>query len=165
MIMFLFSKSPPWPLHQQLRIRQLFVPLQCYLKFASCSFNLERAVNPVRGAIDVCAVGHCHLISSLYSAERHVSDAICFKVCLLCFFFPPVWKPGLGSLRSARANSLNSPPCFCILHAEVKAYEPPFGNLREHPCVESMKDSVLRDRGRPEIPNSWINHIVRHANL
>uniref|UniRef100_A0A7N6A3C0 TGF-beta receptor type-2 n=1 Tax=Anabas testudineus TaxID=64144 RepID=A0A7N6A3C0_ANATE len=23
----------------------------------------------------------------------------------------------------------------------------------EHPCVESMKDSVLRDRGRPEIPN------------
>lgn len=45
--------------------------------------------------------------------------------------------------------------------AEVKEYEPPFGNLREHPCVESMKDSVLRDRGRPEIPNSWISHTVR----
>ncbi|KAG7262872.1 hypothetical protein CRUP_034499 [Coryphaenoides rupestris] len=32
---------------------------------------------------------------------------------------------------------------------------------REHPCVESMKDSVLRDRGRPEIPNTWINHPAR----
>ncbi|XP_030596818.1 TGF-beta receptor type-2-like [Archocentrus centrarchus] len=47
----------------------------------------------------------------------------------------------------------------CSAVGEVKAYEPPFGNLREHPCVESMKDSVLRDRGRPEIPNNWINHI------
>lgn len=46
----------------------------------------------------------------------------------------------------------------CNAIGEVKEYEPPFGNLREHPCVESMKDSVLRDRGRPEIPNSWINH-------
>ncbi|KAM9385065.1 TGF-beta receptor type-2-like [Pholidichthys leucotaenia] len=46
----------------------------------------------------------------------------------------------------------------CSAIGEVKEYEPPFGNLREHPCVESMKDSVLRDKGRPEIPNSWINH-------
>ncbi|XP_026155861.1 TGF-beta receptor type-2 isoform X2 [Mastacembelus armatus] len=46
----------------------------------------------------------------------------------------------------------------CSAIGEVKEYEPPFGNLREHPCVESMKDSVLRDRGRPEIPNSWLNH-------
>ncbi|XP_028288171.1 TGF-beta receptor type-2-like isoform X2 [Parambassis ranga] len=46
----------------------------------------------------------------------------------------------------------------CSAIGEVKEYEPPFGNLREHPCVESMKDSVVRDRGRPEIPNSWINH-------
>lgn len=45
----------------------------------------------------------------------------------------------------------------------MKEYEPPFGNLRENPCVESMKDSVLRDRGRPEIPNSWISHTVRGA--
>uniref|UniRef100_A0A7N6AQ49 Serine/threonine-protein kinase receptor n=1 Tax=Anabas testudineus TaxID=64144 RepID=A0A7N6AQ49_ANATE len=41
----------------------------------------------------------------------------------------------------------------CSAIGEVKEYKPPFGNLREHPCVESMKDSVLRDRGRPEIPN------------
>lgn len=46
----------------------------------------------------------------------------------------------------------------CSAIGEVKEYEPPFGNLREHPCVESMKDSVLRDKGRPEIPNSWMNH-------
>uniref|UniRef100_A0A2K6US78 TGF-beta receptor type-2 n=1 Tax=Saimiri boliviensis boliviensis TaxID=39432 RepID=A0A2K6US78_SAIBB len=30
--------------------------------------------------------------------------------------------------------------------------------VREHPCVESMKDNVLRDRGRPEIPSFWLNH-------
>ncbi|XP_039676866.1 TGF-beta receptor type-2-like [Perca fluviatilis] len=46
----------------------------------------------------------------------------------------------------------------CNAIGEVKEYEPPFGNLREHPCVESMKDSVLRDKGRPEILDSWINH-------
>ncbi|XP_068603096.1 TGF-beta receptor type-2 [Brachionichthys hirsutus] len=46
----------------------------------------------------------------------------------------------------------------CSAIGEVKEYEPPFGNLREHPCVESMKDSVIRDRGRPEVPNSWVNH-------
>ncbi|KAJ0054837.1 hypothetical protein NL108_005352, partial [Boleophthalmus pectinirostris] len=46
----------------------------------------------------------------------------------------------------------------CSAIGEVKEYEPPFGILREHPCVESMKDSVVRDRGRPDIPNSWTNH-------
>ncbi|XP_064199865.1 TGF-beta receptor type-2 isoform X1 [Anguilla rostrata] len=47
----------------------------------------------------------------------------------------------------------------CNAIGEVKDYEPPFGSkVREHPCVESMKDNVLRDRGRPEIPSSWNNH-------
>ncbi|KAK5911089.1 hypothetical protein CgunFtcFv8_005297 [Champsocephalus gunnari] len=46
----------------------------------------------------------------------------------------------------------------CSAIGEVKEYQPPFGNLREHPCVESMKDSILRDRGRPEVPDSWISH-------
>ncbi|XP_062394325.1 TGF-beta receptor type-2 [Sardina pilchardus] len=47
----------------------------------------------------------------------------------------------------------------CNAIGEVKDYEPPFGSkVREHPCVESMKDNVLRDRGRPEIPDSWIKH-------
>ncbi|XP_056376054.1 TGF-beta receptor type-2 isoform X1 [Hyla sarda] len=47
----------------------------------------------------------------------------------------------------------------CNAIGDVKDYEPPFGSkVREHPCVESMKDNVLRDRGRPEISNSWLNH-------
>ncbi|XP_075683292.1 TGF-beta receptor type-2 [Rhinoderma darwinii] len=47
----------------------------------------------------------------------------------------------------------------CNAVGEVKDYEPPFGSkVREHPCVESMKDNVLRDKGRPEISNSWLNH-------
>uniref|UniRef100_A0A673IPI9 TGF-beta receptor type-2 n=1 Tax=Sinocyclocheilus rhinocerous TaxID=307959 RepID=A0A673IPI9_9TELE len=35
---------------------------------------------------------------------------------------------------------------------------PPFGKLKDHLCVESMKDDVIRDRLRPEIPASWSNH-------
>ncbi|XP_026875077.2 TGF-beta receptor type-2 isoform X1 [Electrophorus electricus] len=47
----------------------------------------------------------------------------------------------------------------CNAIGEVKDYEPPFGSkVREHPCVESMKDNVLRDRGRPEIPSGWMKH-------
>ncbi|XP_041104220.1 TGF-beta receptor type-2-like isoform X1 [Polyodon spathula] len=47
----------------------------------------------------------------------------------------------------------------CSAHGDVKDYDPPFGSkVREQPCIESMKDNVLRDRGRPEIPNSWLNH-------
>ncbi|XP_013866312.1 TGF-beta receptor type-2 [Austrofundulus limnaeus] len=47
----------------------------------------------------------------------------------------------------------------CKAIGEVKDYEPAFGSKeREHPCVESMKDSVLRDRGRPEILDSWLRH-------
>jgi len=58
------------------------------------------------------------------------------------------------------------PLCLLILLAEVKEYEPPFGSkVREHPCVESMKDNVLRDRGRPEIPSSWLNHQVRARHV
>ncbi|KAM4736600.1 TGF-beta receptor type-2 isoform 2-T2 [Anableps anableps] len=47
----------------------------------------------------------------------------------------------------------------CKTIGEVKDYEPAFGSkVREHPCVESMKDNVLRDRERPEIPDSWLGH-------
>lgn len=49
-----------------------------------------------------------------------------------------------------------------FVSAEVKDYEPAYGSkVREHPCVESMKDNVLRDRGRPEIPDTWLTHQVR----
>ncbi|KAI4905679.1 hypothetical protein NFI96_019333 [Prochilodus magdalenae] len=46
----------------------------------------------------------------------------------------------------------------CTAIGEVKEYELPFGKLREHPCVDSMKDSVIKDRERPEIPSSWCKH-------
>ncbi|XP_040901336.1 TGF-beta receptor type-2-like [Toxotes jaculatrix] len=47
----------------------------------------------------------------------------------------------------------------CEAIGEVKDYEPAYGSkVREHPCVESMKDNVLRDRGRPEIPDTWLRH-------
>ncbi|KAM3615180.1 uncharacterized protein V6R79_024540 [Siganus canaliculatus] len=47
----------------------------------------------------------------------------------------------------------------CEATGEVKDYEPAYGSqVREHPCVENMKDNVLRDRGRPEIPDTWLRH-------
>ncbi|XP_074510605.1 TGF-beta receptor type-2 [Sebastes fasciatus] len=47
----------------------------------------------------------------------------------------------------------------CEAIGEVKDYEPAYGSkVREHPCVESMKDNVLRDRGRPEIHDTWLKH-------
>lgn len=47
------------------------------------------------------------------------------------------------------------------MSAEVKDYEPAYGSkVREHPCVESMKDNVLRDRRRPEIPDTWLRRQV-----
>lgn len=30
----------------------------------------------------------------------------------------------------------------------------------EQPCVDSMRDLVLRDRGRPDIPPLWGQHKV-----
>lgn len=44
----------------------------------------------------------------------------------------------------------------CDAIGEVKNYELPFGSMvREHPCVETMRDVVLHGRGRPDIPDSW----------
>lgn len=49
--------------------------------------------------------------------------------------------------------------------AEVKSYEPAFGSkVCEQPCVDSMRDLVLRDRGRPDIPLAWTQHEVRHSH-
>ncbi|XP_046701709.1 TGF-beta receptor type-2 isoform X2 [Silurus meridionalis] len=47
----------------------------------------------------------------------------------------------------------------CDAIGEVKSYEPPFGSkVCDQPCVDSMRDLVLRDRGRPDIPLSWTIH-------
>lgn len=44
----------------------------------------------------------------------------------------------------------------------MKSYEPPFGSkVCEQPCVDSMRDVVLRDRGRPDIPSEWTQHEVQ----
>ncbi|KAL0963723.1 hypothetical protein UPYG_G00310020 [Umbra pygmaea] len=47
----------------------------------------------------------------------------------------------------------------CEVIGEVKSYEPPFGSkVCDQPCVDSMRDLVLRDRGRPDIPTNWTTH-------
>ncbi|XP_031733103.1 TGF-beta receptor type-2 [Anarrhichthys ocellatus] len=47
----------------------------------------------------------------------------------------------------------------CHAIGEVKSYEPAFGSqVCEQPCVDSMRDLVLRDRGRPHIPSAWTQH-------
>lgn len=54
---------------------------------------------------------------------------------------------------------------FVCVGAEVESYEPAFGSkVCEQPCVDSMRDLVLRDRGRPDIPSAWTQHQVRHSN-
>ncbi|KAM9496426.1 TGF-beta receptor type-2 isoform 1-T1 [Clarias gariepinus] len=45
----------------------------------------------------------------------------------------------------------------CTAIGEVREYEPPFGKLNQ-PCIESMKDTVIRDRERPEIRLGWRTH-------
>lgn len=56
-------------------------------------------------------------------------------------------------------------PQQCVsVGAEVKSYEPAFGSkVCEQPCVDSMRDLVLRDRGRPDIPSGWTQHQVRSS--
>uniref|UniRef100_A0A8C6SGY3 Serine/threonine-protein kinase receptor n=1 Tax=Neogobius melanostomus TaxID=47308 RepID=A0A8C6SGY3_9GOBI len=47
----------------------------------------------------------------------------------------------------------------CQAIGEVKSFEPAFGSkVCDQPCVDSMRDLVLRDRGRPEIPSTWTQH-------
>ncbi|XP_047227164.1 TGF-beta receptor type-2 [Girardinichthys multiradiatus] len=47
----------------------------------------------------------------------------------------------------------------CEVIGEVKSYEPAFGfKVCEQPSVDSMRDLVLRDRGRPDIPPTWTQH-------
>ncbi|KAG7231516.1 hypothetical protein INR49_011595 [Caranx melampygus] len=49
----------------------------------------------------------------------------------------------------------------CHAIGKVESYEPAFGSkVCEQPCVDSMRDLVLRDRGRPDIPSAWTQHQV-----
>uniref|UniRef100_A0A8C5FNV7 Serine/threonine-protein kinase receptor n=1 Tax=Gadus morhua TaxID=8049 RepID=A0A8C5FNV7_GADMO len=47
----------------------------------------------------------------------------------------------------------------CSAVGEVGVYQPAFGSrVCEQPCIDSMRDLVLRDRGRPDIPPAWTQH-------
>ncbi|XP_056598041.1 TGF-beta receptor type-2 [Triplophysa dalaica] len=46
----------------------------------------------------------------------------------------------------------------CSVIGDVREYKPPFGTFGERPCVDSMKDHVIRDQLRPEIPATWNSH-------
>ncbi|XP_042601281.1 TGF-beta receptor type-2-like [Cyprinus carpio] len=50
----------------------------------------------------------------------------------------------------------------CSAIGDSRVFVSPFGKLKDHLCVESMKDDVIRDRLRPEIPASWTNHAGVH---
>ncbi|TVK90172.1 TGF-beta receptor type-2 [Bagarius yarrelli] len=45
----------------------------------------------------------------------------------------------------------------CSANGDLREYKPPFGRLH-HPCIESMKDAVIRNQERPEILPSWRTH-------
>lgn len=63
---------------------------------------------------------------------------------------------------SADSDAVSPASQTCPVDADVKSYEPPFGSkVCEQPCVDSMRDLVLRDRGRPDIPPAWTQHQVR----
>ncbi|XP_043930954.1 TGF-beta receptor type-2-like [Protopterus annectens] len=51
----------------------------------------------------------------------------------------------------------------CEATGGVKSYELPFSSkFQEHPSMESIRDIVLRDRCRPEIPKNWLEHKGMH---
>lgn len=94
------------------------------------------------------------------------SFTLCVSFLITCiFFFLEILRIRLvvpSLVAQFRVCSLRLICEMCLCFAEVKDYEPAYGSkVREHPCVESMKDNVLRDRGRPEIPDSWLRHQVR----
>ncbi|KAL1254930.1 hypothetical protein QQF64_012991 [Cirrhinus molitorella] len=72
-------------------------------------------------------------------------------------FTPWLWFCGKSRPMHCHRRAVSLILMFFVC-ADVREYEPPFGRLKDHLCVESMKDSVIRDRLRPEIPVSWTNH-------
>lgn len=62
-------------------------------------------MNPLRGVVGVCAVGHCHLISPLTSTERYLSVGV--SKCVAC-----IKQPKLSRLMRSQANF--SVPFSCL---------------------------------------------------
>ncbi|XP_062981098.1 TGF-beta receptor type-2 [Elgaria multicarinata webbii] len=131
--------------HRDLKSSNILVKndLTCCL----CDFGLSLRLDPTLSVDDLANSGQVgtarYMAPEVLESRMNLDNVESFKQTDVYSMALVLWE------MTSRCNGVG----------EVKDYEPPFGSkVREHPCVESMKDNVLRDRGRPEIPNSWLNH-------
>ncbi|XP_048367020.1 TGF-beta receptor type-2 [Sphaerodactylus townsendi] len=131
--------------HRDLKSSNILVKndLTCCL----CDFGLSLRLDPTLSVDDLANSGQVgtarYMAPEVLESRMNLDNVESFKQTDVYSMALVLWE------MTSRCNSVG----------EVKDYEPPFGSkVREHPCVESMKDNVLRDRGRPEIPGSWLNH-------
>nr|XP_020663709.1 TGF-beta receptor type-2 [Pogona vitticeps] len=131
--------------HRDLKSSNILVKndLTCCL----CDFGLSLRLDPTLSVDDLANSGQVgtarYMAPEVLESRMNLDNVESFKQTDVYSMALVLWE------MTSRCNGVG----------EVKEYEPPFGSkVREHPCVESMKDNVLRDRGRPEIPNSWLNH-------
>ncbi|XP_007422895.1 TGF-beta receptor type-2 isoform X1 [Python bivittatus] len=132
--------------HRDLKSSNILVKndLACCL----CDFGLSLRLDPTLSVDDLANSGQVgtarYMAPEVLESRMNLDNVESFKQTDVYSMALVLWE------MTSRCNGVG---------AEVKDYEPPFGSkVREHPCVESMKDNVLRDRGRPEIPSSWLNH-------
>ncbi|XP_044273435.1 TGF-beta receptor type-2 isoform X2 [Varanus komodoensis] len=131
--------------HRDLKSSNILVKndLTCCL----CDFGLSLRLDPTLSVDDLANSGQVgtarYMAPEVLESRMNLDNVESFKQTDVYSMALVLWE------MTSRCNGVG----------EVKEYEPPFGSkVREHPCVESMKDNVLRDRGRPEIPSSWLNH-------
>ncbi|XP_055270733.1 TGF-beta receptor type-2 isoform X1 [Moschus berezovskii] len=137
---------PKMPIvHRDLKSSNILVKgdLTCCL----CDFGLSLRLDPTLSVDDLANSGQVgtarYMAPEVLESRMNLENVESFKQTDVYSMALVLWE------MTSRCNAVG----------EVKDYEPPFGSkVREHPCVESMKDNVLRDRGRPEIPSSWLNH-------
>ncbi|XP_026537124.1 TGF-beta receptor type-2 isoform X3 [Notechis scutatus] len=132
--------------HRDLKSSNILVKndLACCL----CDFGLSLRLDPTLSVDDLANSGQVgtarYMAPEVLESRMNLDNVESFKQTDVYSMALVLWE------MTSRCNGIGE---------EVKDYEPPFGSkVREHPCVESMKDNVLRDRGRPEIPCSWLNH-------
>uniref|UniRef100_A0A2R9CJP6 TGF-beta receptor type-2 n=1 Tax=Pan paniscus TaxID=9597 RepID=A0A2R9CJP6_PANPA len=137
---------PKMPIvHRDLKSSNILVKndLTCCL----CDFGLSLRLDPTLSVDDLANSGQVgtarYMAPEVLESRMNLENVESFKQTDVYSMALVLWE------MTSRCNAVG----------EVKDYEPPFGSkVREHPCVESMKDNVLRDRGRPEIPSFWLNH-------
>ncbi|XP_004704103.2 TGF-beta receptor type-2, partial [Echinops telfairi] len=137
---------PKMPIvHRDLKSSNILVKndLTCCL----CDFGLSLRLDPTLSVDDLANSGQVgtarYMAPEVLESRMNLENVESFKQTDVYSMALVLWE------MTSRCNAVG----------EVKDYEPPFGSkVREHPCVESMKDNVLRDRGRPEIPSSWLSH-------